>query len=335
MQSKRIEFLSVGGYGYSGGTALLDLVREMDNYCEIGTEFRLLKDPYGIMDLEKQLTANWRDQLNADVAIKDFIWLAENLYRKPKKYSKIGKNYQDQISLNFLEYSYEYVGNLSEYSYQGNWHLLRYKESLLLQLFNKVRRKINSEKLKTIYYAKPSEEKFLHETKFYIEKMFLELCKNKEKANVLLHNAIPTYNPQKTLKYFEAIKMIVVDRDPRDIYVDVINKKATAFLGDKLINDRDVDKFVENYKSRRENQKEFLQDDRILHLRFEKLVLDYENTINEITGFLGLDESNHVQKGIRFAPEKSKNNIGLWKNYDGKEEIDFIYKHLKEFCYDS
>ena len=35
-----------------------------------------------------------------------------------------------------------------------------------------------------------------------------------------------------------------------------------------------------------------------------------------------------------FNPEKSKNNIGIYKNYNDKEAIKYIEDNLKEFCYD-
>ena len=333
MKQDKIEFLTVGGYCYSGGTAVLDLIREMDGYYELGTEFRLIKDPYGIMDLEEQLVTNWRNPLNADIAIKDFIWLVNNLERRPKKFSKAGFDYQNKISSKFLEYSHEYIKDLTQFIYQGNWHLLKFKENWANQIFDKIKSKLHFIDSKAMYYAKPSKEEFIGSTKKYLAKILTEPCKLANMNRIVLHNAIDTYHPEKGLEYFDSIKMIIVDRDPRDIYVDVINQKPSWFLGDKLIKERDVLKFVKDYRIRRERQNEAIKDKRILYLRFEELVFDYENKLNDILSFLELNKEQHIKKGAHFIPQISQKNIGLWKCYDQQQEINLIFNNLKEYCF--
>jgi len=333
LKKDKIEVLTVGGYGYSGGTAVLDLIREIDGCCELGIEFRLIKDPYGIMDLEEQLVTNWRNPLNADIAIKDFIWLVNNLARKPRKFSKTGLNYQNKISSKFLKYSHEYIKDLTQFTYQGNWHILKFRENWANQIFNRIKRKLYFTDLKAIYYAKPSKEEFISSTKKYLVKILTEPCKLANTNRIVLHNAIDSYHPEKGLEYFDSIKMIIVDRDPRDIYVDVINQKASWFLGDKLIEERDVLKFIKDYRIRRERQNEVIKDKRIFCLRFEELVFDYENKLNDILSFLELDKEQHLKKGACFVPQISQKNIGLWKCYDQQQEIDLIFNNLKEYCF--
>lgn len=333
MKQDKIDVLTLGGYGYSGGTAVLDLIREMDGYCELGTEFRLIKDPYGIMDLEESLVTNWRNPLNADIAIKDFIWLVNNLERTSKKFSKGGLDYRNKISPKFLEYSHEYINDLTQFTYNGNWHLLEFKDSWVIQILKKIRNKFNYTDLKKIYYAKPGREEFITYTKKYLKNIITEPCELANMNRIVLHNAIDPYHPEKGLDYFDSIKMIIVNRDPRDVYVDVINQKASWFLGDKLIKDRDVVKFVKDYRIRRERQSEVIKDKRILYLKFEELAFDYESKLNDIMCFLELDKKEHIKKGTRFIPTKSQKNVGIWKHHDQQKEIDFIFNNLKEYCF--
>ena len=50
--------------------------------------------------------------------------------------------------------------------------------------------------------------------------------------------------------------------------------------------------------------------------------------------FLGLEETNHVEKYKYFDPKVSINNTGVWKKLENQKPIDFIFDNLKEFCYD-
>ena len=50
--------------------------------------------------------------------------------------------------------------------------------------------------------------------------------------------------------------------------------------------------------------------------------------------FLNLDEKDHIDKFKFFNPKESINNTQVWKKLENQEPIDYIFKNLKEFCYD-
>jgi hypothetical protein len=333
MIKQNLEVLSVGGYALSGGTAVRDLIKEFQEYCYFETEFRLIKDPYGLLDLENHLIDNWRDQLNSDIAIKDFIWLVENLNRISRKISKIGMGYSKKISSNFISITEEYINEISQFTYKGNWHLLRFKRGYLTQIIDKFKIKFNIQTLENIYYSKPTQENFTDSTKKYLDKLFSVRCKEKGVSKILLHNAIPTYDPFRAMRYFDNVKMIIVDRDPRDIYVDIINKKITWFLGSEFIKNRDVNLFIENFKSRRNHFIENSLDRRVLNIKFENLVLDYDKTYHRIKEFLNLSDGKNDYKGTFFNPKNSIHNIGLWKKYEFQDEVNLIFENLKDYCF--
>ena len=66
------QYVCVLGYGWSGSSAVVDLLKEFEENWDPEVEFRILKDPHGVMDLEHTLVDQW-DALNVDIAIRDFL----------------------------------------------------------------------------------------------------------------------------------------------------------------------------------------------------------------------------------------------------------------------
>lgn len=71
----------------------------------------------------------------------------------------------------------------------------------------------------------------------------------------------------------------------------------------------------------------------VLRIRYEDIVLKYDDTLNEIYNFLGEEPSVHIDKKLFFNPENSKKNIGLWKKVNRYKEIQVIEKKLSDFLY--
>lgn len=137
--------------------------------------------------------------------------------------------------------------------------------------------------------------------------------------------------PQNSFKYFDDPKAIVVDRDPRDVYLltkEFYHSKGLAYQ----IPTDTVEHFVEYYKYMRKDQPYLLPDDRILVIRFEDMIYEYEKTTKEIRRFCEMDSE---EKGKRcFFPEKSINNTQIYKRYPQYEEdIKYIESQLAEYLY--
>ena len=91
----------------------------------------------------------------------------------------------------------------------------------------------------------------------------------------------------------------------------------------------DFIKYQKALYKRLEQQKKEVANDRFLIIRFEDLVLKYDDSVNTIFTFLNIDHKLHSRKKTIFIPEISKRNIGLWKNNLCEKEIDIINKDLK------
>ena len=52
-------FVSISGYGWTGSSACIDILHEFKGFGALKGEFRIAKDPYGLIDLENSLVHNW------------------------------------------------------------------------------------------------------------------------------------------------------------------------------------------------------------------------------------------------------------------------------------
>ena len=71
-----------------------------------------------------------------------------------------------------------------------------------------------------------------------------------------------------------------------------------------------------------------------MYIRFEDLVLDYDNSVGKIAAFLGFETADHINKRMFLKPEKSAKNIGIWKQHyeKYKDALDAIAEGLPEYC---
>jgi hypothetical protein len=140
---------------------------------------------------------------------------------------------------------------------------------------------------------------------------------------VILDQAVRYTNPVKILNYFQDIKLVLVDRDPRDIYIELVNKKALIGADESSLDL--AKKYCVWHRKLRESVN--LNDPRVLILRFEDLVLDYQNTILKISEFIGLDIKKREQFRY-FNPANSLKNVHLWKNSNLGREMEYIFNEL-------
>ena len=130
-----------------------------------------------------------------------------------------------------------------------------------------------------------------------------------------------------TFRYYEKSALqICVYRDPRDQFL-------SAFRWGLNYLPRDIDGFVTFY------HKEHLQElfaeasPYRLMVRFEDLVLNYDETVRRIMDFCGLDPADHMAPKAVFDPAASAVNIGAYKQFVDQEFMRQIEERLGEYCY--
>lgn len=318
------------GYHGTGSSAVDDLFREMDNFAEGPYEYeaRFLQDPDGVRDLEYNLIEN-PHRLNSGYALKRFLIYSKKLRRMYKKI--FGSDWENIVN--------EYIDSLVTCKYHGYW----IRDILLFSDFSRliyyVRRGLTKyspwpfrrphyynyyPNLK-FYHSFIDQETFYTNTKVFTNELF-EKCNKDNKEFLFMDQLVPTSGIENYFNYVDDLKVIIVDRDPRDIYINHARGKDHVLP-------YDADKFCKVFLDlRRDLGKN--KSSNILYLHFEDLIYKYEETVNDIFKFIGTDSSHHIRKGEIFKPEISGKNTKLWETYPQfKEEVSVIEKKLKDYLY--
>lgn len=333
-----MRFITCASYYGVGSSAVTDLLSEYEGiYNFTNFEFRFLQDPDGISDLEYNLVEN-HNRHNSGHALKRYKRLVDFYCG-----TRFARKYEGFFHGNWKKYSYEYIDALTDFKYHGNWmydfydrgNFFYYRKMLPNKLLkmtvwkNKPDRQLNMLPNEWTYCSAPTEEKFLALTKKYIEDLFSSVAQG---CNTLMVDQIvPPTNLKRFLRYFEDIKVFVVDRDPRDLWV--LSKYVWK---DGVLPHEDVETFCKWFRYTRQHRKiESLEGDEIFFLRFEDLIFHYNETVDQIQAWLGLSSDCHKRFQEVFDPEKSIANTQTWlrlKNIP-LDEINRIESELGEYLY--
>lgn len=332
------KIITCAGYYGTGSSIVTDLLKEFSNCYSLGDyEFRFIQDPDGISDLDYNLVEN-NHRHNSGHALKKYERLAKFLSG-----NKFIKKYEYFFDNKFYVETEKYIKNLKDLEWKGMWHedvrdrgILFYyierslnKIAIILNrlLFNRKESGFTLLKDEKTYFSYP-REKFYSYTKEYIEKL-CSIANKEKKEFIIFDQLVPPTNIERYNRYFNNIKVIIVDRDPRDCYLlEKLYYKGTIIPVDE------VNKFIKWYKLTREHRKYEKDPKNVLRIKFEEAIYDYENCLKKILCFLELKERDHIKKKEFFNPDISKKNTQLWLKHNGlKDDIEKIEKELKEFCW--
>ena len=318
------------GYHATGAGVIDDLFREFDNVAQgfYEAECRLLQDPDGIADLEWNLVCN-PHRLNSGFAVKRFLRYVK---RTKRTYKKI-------FGSKWVALSEEYARAIVKIDYRGYWHGDIWLLNPILQYYHLFRRgmsKIAPKKLKKpsyynyfpwlhTYHACMDEAHFLEETRKYLDKLCNAMNPD-GKEFVLLDQPFSPSNLGLYTRYLDDVKTIVVDRDPRDV-----------FIFQKLIREHtlptDVHEFCTVYRDSRNRISEAPRLS-CLYVTFEEMIYNYDESVNKVINFIGIDQAHHVYKKTRFDPAVSIKNTKLWEKYPQyADAVKIIENELAEYLY--
>ena len=336
------QVITCTGYGGTGSSAVTNIIEEFKTIKSLSAEFEctFLHEADGIRDLENALSEGHR--LKCDLAIKRFLRLADvlNKQRPFKKY----------FNGNFLRHSKSFIDSICIAQWQGNWHrgtdtIKLSKEDLLY--YNLARQVFLNEYSYSRYslfepntwhptYHKRNKSYYAHFTdtfylkaQEYVAKLIAEITTHIDAEKILIDQFFPASDISAYFNYAPATKVIIVDRDPRDMYV--LNKSS---WGEPYIPSGDVDTFIHWYRGIRFSQQKERQNQNVLLLHFEDLIFNYEASLAAIELFLNLNDKEHIKKLECFNPAQSIKNICKFKNYpQWKDDILRIEHELPEYCY--
>lgn len=333
-----MRFITCSSYYGTGSSAVTDFVSEFDNVFDFtNEEFRFIQDPDGISDLEFNLVECF-NRHNSGHSLKRYKKLVDfysgNIF---------GSKYTGFFGDKWKELSYQYIDELTDFTFPGWWMYDLYDGGQWLyfrkRIINKILRKtiwkndydrqLNTMKNEITYCCHPSEEKFLKLTRKYIYGLFTSVITN-DKDIMMVDQLLPPMNLKRYLRYFDNnIQTVIVDRDPRDVFVlDKYVWKDGILPSDPKI----FCKWFEYTRSHRKSEN--LNTDQIHFIKFEDLIYKYDDTTKELIDWLHLDKAKHSQSRLRFKPEISIKNTQTWKRFPKSlSEVKIIEDQLGEYLY--
>lgn len=325
------------GYMGSGSSAITDLVSEFKD-CQNeykSYEYILLHCPNGLFDLEDKLLIG-NNALRSDEAIRSFEHQMSKLYNK--KFWWVG-NYEKIIGPKFKDITKKFISNIQEFNIPSYWYTHEEVNSkmffkLLLRKPFKIIFK-NRKFKKILKYNDGVKISFIKSDDFYkyshdyIYEVIKEVSKGQK--NVILDQFLLPFNLFRVDNYFDdKLKVIVVERDPRDVFIT--NKYIWPARELTVPFPTEANEFCEFYRKMRESEKP-CNSSKILRIKFEDLIYNYDKKIKEITKFLNFSSDDHINKKSRFNPELSIKNTQLFRKQEYQEEIKIIEEKLSKYLY--
>ena len=323
--------LGICGFGYSGSGAILDLLKESSK-CEVcdSFEFSMTYKPDGLEDLEWHITQPSR-YFSSDSAIRRFIQYKKRIAKRYDQYSngrfsKLADEYINKIT------TIKWYGSTSVHIYQSSWFEYIFFQMLSRKLRSPFERKVFPIPFVcppdiTMYYSSISSSSFLDYTIEFVSG-FINSIRKTDRDILVLDQPFSANNPQRTMRFFKSPKAIVVNRDPRDVYL-LANK--TIGMTANFIPRREVSLFIEYYKGLMSQVVKDSSENNTLRINFEDLIYNNRPTIKSICDFIGI---NDIGNETHFMPEKSINNTQLFLKYKGFEkEIERISTELSDYLY--
>lgn len=321
------------GYGATGSSVVTDFIREFDDIQIFDDfEFSFTYRVDGLQDLEYHLMKQYAKNISGDAAIKRFLYAANYiktpLIHKPcdsKEYMRIVNKFIDSIvqtKFKGIETIDIVSGNVTR-----NIFALGMKKKLMKFFIERWTKKPCYLWPYRDIYVSIEPENFYEAAKQFIRDILKAMGADFSKP-IVLDQPFEGNAPQNSFKYFDDPIAVLVDRDPRDLFLET---KRHGFYEGRFIPIDDVKKFVEYYR-RIHTGRPMEATDRILPIRLEDMIYKYEETTAKVIEFCKLGK--HVRKRQIFNPDRSVNNTQLIRRYpDEQTNVEYIEKELPEFLF--
>lgn len=325
--------IGICGYGYTGSSAIVDLLKEYEELDVLVKdfsytfEFSLPYEPDGLLDLEYHLTKAPAKHLQSDMAIYRFKQLVE-WQRNPM--NRITKGQFSQLTNDYIDQLVQVSYKCRRVDTRRNNRIQIYWEKGLGVLQRKIERQLKRNVpivKEDTRFVSVYPENFQKATREYVMRI-IEASKENDEAIRLIDQPFPPNNPEDVFHYFDNPYAIVVDRDPRDVYLLV---KHFAFRGGRFIPTDRVEEYVEYFRSVRKHRPD-KDPQRVIRIKFEDLIYEYQRTVKKIEEFLGI--SQHIHIGEYFKPEISMRNTQMMDMFpEEKKAIEYIEQELPEYLF--
>lgn len=269
--------IAVTGYCGTGSSAVCDLLKEYQS-CSEGKlshyEHIPFYTPDGLFDLEDKLLIGNNLQ-RSDEAIDHFVQEMKRL--NDNNFGWFG-GYKKHFGEAFMTSVDQFVAEITEFSFPGGWSYTAKKMQwspvqfakdcirtvLGKKMYRNFGEKQKNSSKKNICCSFVSEEEFYKSARLFVQR-YLSMTQAETEYTIYDHLVLP-HNLWRMEHYFDSdFKVIVVDRDVRDLFV--LGKYVWPSMGSYAPFPREVEKFVDFwYKMRACEQ--YVESDRILRINF-------------------------------------------------------------------
>lgn len=312
-----MKIVSITGFGYSGSSALKDLLKEYSEVQVLGRgEFQIFDPPDGIRDLEYHINQDCF-YINNAIAIRRFL-----IFMKHNRFmNKRNKSLVDHYLKNFYEIKWRGRTGFEKGMVYGPsyawWFIRRCIDELYRRFFHRY-----SNLLNTDFYISSPNSRFKDITKEFVDEFFMSYNADSSRI-VAVDQLFPGIAPNKYFDYVKDPYCIVVDRDPRDVYIEAKRMNVN------LIPIYSCHDFIKYFKLTR---RKCVESERVLYIKFEDMIYNYDETVKKVESFLNIYD--HKYKGLFFKPDESKRNTKLYLRYPAKDDMNRIKEELQEYLYE-
>lgn len=323
------------GFGATGSSVVTDYLKEYEDIIvKDDIEFAYVYETDGLACLERDIMHPLGRTLGSISSIKRFEEMVE---KRKKTYERCGglpsdvfvasaRKFVDSITMTKWYWS---TGKKSEWRYNPKHILRRYMEKKVIpSREKKTGHRVNLWPLEEVKLS-VRPDNFYEAAKLHIDEMLTAMGLDTN-AIIALDQPFSGNNPQASFPFFNDPYAVVVDRDPRDLYVF----GKTKLMGRKrFFPIETVEDFIIYYKCLRKDQPYLQPHPRVLNLCFEDLVYEYDKTTVKLRDFLHLPENPHP-KSV-FDPSLSVANTQVFKRFTQfADDVKKIEDALPEYLFD-
>lgn len=323
--------LACVGFHATGAGVIDDLFREFDNVSQgvYEAECHLLQAADGISDLEFHLV-ECPNRMKTGIAIERFLRYVNDTRRMHEKI----------FGSSWLPLCNEYVNSITKFQFLG-YHdrQIEIRKPILkyVHLFNLVLNRLRPISVRrpgwynyypnaTEYHACLDEQSFLNITQDFVDKLCDNIAGGQQAEYVMLDQFVDGSNPARYMRYVKDLKVIVVDRDPRDLYIHHVLHKDHKLP-------KDPQQFCIHYRDIRKKKGEVTSGD-VFYTSFEEMIYRYEEMVPKILEFVGISPNHHVNPKSHFNPSVSIKGTRQWERHpEFAEAVTLIEKELPEYLF--
>ena len=333
------------GYYDTGSSAVYVLLKEYSS-CTTGItkdkdiEHMIMYTPNGVFDLEDKLL-HGNNIHRSDEALRSFETEMHRL--NDNNFVWFG-NYKSFLGPEFMNSVDTLIESLTDVKLNCNWSYDYVTTKFSLKhMFGSIKnilfgKKVVGDFCKKIVYRKKDCTRYSYVTadKFYKEARgfvhsYCDIIRGRNDGTLIMDHFLLPNNLYRLDKYFDNMKVIVVDRDPRDVYVHAVEESKQKGFQTRI--PIDVEQFILFWRKLRNCTKDTSKN--VLNIKFEDLIYKYDEIVGTIEDFCGLNSEEHIHKLKFFSVEKSKKNTQMFLKYpELKNEIKKIESELNEYLYD-